>query len=460
MILIGEFAELHNRKSGSYLLIINKLFIGLITFFFLFKSIFTYLNLEFLCYALIGLFLFINFILFVLKLKLPQRSIPALLFISVGIQSLATSFASGLFLIGIIGFIGVYMHMIYWVICFSMLNGNEEGEVLFNYYIRINIIFGFITAIFAVYQFFFDPTLFNVNPHRIYSDVDSLSEAMLTLDSYGGITRRATSFIGSPQNLGIYMGVMCGCIFMVPWAKRIAKIVLFSMFFAAGLLSGSGTFVVFLLMFFFFYAMRIQRVNSFIKIIIIVMILLGILAMQYIENLQNTILQSFYLMDRLKLGIDNEYNFKSFFSHEHLYHIIFGKGIGIADRLVEVVMDNKPPDNWIAGSESYLLKVFLELGVIGFLLFVIVYAQSMFYSYKSKKKQGYILFVILAGIVSNLMLTPSFTGLTMSFILWPFILYPILTGNNRNYASGQFRYAGYIEREYSKRDAKYTHQLQ
>jgi len=411
----NNIAILHNKFYNSQILVLNKVFIAALSIFIVFKSIFTYLNMEIYGYIASFLFLFINLLYFTLSFKLPSKSKIIILFFLIGILSLIISIVNDNILIGVVGFIGTYFYMTFWLISFSSINYTERKS-FFYYYVNIMVVLASITAVFAIYQYFVDPTLFGVNPSQRYSDIELLGIS---------ITRRATSFIGSPQNLGIYFGLMIGCLTLINY-KKMVKVILYLLFTVGGILSGSSAFVIFLLLFLFAYNYRrqdIKGIKGILMVIIPVIILLVVFHLQRIENIENTIWQAFYIFDsRFDEALGSTYSMNSLLVRDTFQHI-FGNGIGLANRLVEVVTLENPPANWI-GNESYLFMIFFELGLLGGVSFLMLYGVAIFYSYKDKTVYGRTLFAILLGLTSNLAATPSATGLTMSFIIWPFIIAP------------------------------------
>ena len=223
----------------------------------------------------------------------------------IGMLSLILSILNNYILVGVVGFISIYFYMVFWLASFSSINYTKR-KIFFDYYVHISIAFAAVTAIFAIYQYFFDPTLFGVKPSRIYSDIELLDAS---------ITRRATSFLGSPQNLGIYFGLMIGCLTLVNY-KKVVKTTLYLLFIVGGVLSGSKAFVVFMILFLFAYNFRskqLKGIRGFFKIVIGFFLLFAILQMQSIENLKNTKLSAFYIFGRFNARISSEYRLDTFF---------------------------------------------------------------------------------------------------------------------------------------------------
>jgi len=386
---------------------INVFFLFLISFLILYKSILIHYGLDKIVYVLIAAFIGILSMVFIVRLKIKKSILWLLPFIILGLVSLLISMLNGSFFMGTVGFLGMYLFFFFWILSFSSV-GEPDRYTLFNIYIRIQIVLAIVMTVFAIYQFFYNPTLFGIKPHELYSNVDILDVI---------VTRRATSFIGSTQNLGIYLGVMCGFLMLTDF-RWIAKMLLLSLFFIGGILSGTRAFFLFIVIFFFAYYFRhLENFGSLLSMLIIGLFFYSLIIIFQRMNVE-VAHRVYVLADK---GVVSHFDFwLPFITHDNLYHYIFGQGIGTAERLSEVLTDNYVPN-----TESYLLKLYHEIGISGLCAFLLAYGVSMYNAFKKKSRFGKAIFAILLGLITNLVATPSFAGLTMSFVIWPIILFPL-----------------------------------
>lgn len=391
---------------------LNKLFILVLSICVVYKSVLVALHIDVIVYISTFFLIGINLFRLLTMFKIERNMQWVLPFLSVGVMALLISTLKGMAFIGSIGFAGIYLYLIFWGLCLSLPSVTKRNE-LFMYYVHIQLILAAGTAVFAVYQYYVDPTLFGVNPHKLYSDV-------ALLDS-GKITRRATSFIGSPQNLGLYLGVMFGLVWLSPFTKAV-KLYISGLFFWGGLLSGSSAFFAVVVFFLLgYYSRNIKNYSSLLLRLSACFVFIAIIVILQRISID----EAAYNAVRFDLKTHLPY-LTRFIEQDTLTNYFFGRGIGISDRLVEVLSGKNIPEVWVPGIESYLEKIYFELGIIGLFSFAALYSIAMYKAFKSTGKPGRVIFAILLGVLSNLAATPSFAGLTMSFILWPFILYPVV----------------------------------
>lgn len=396
----------------SYLRV-NVFLIAVLSVGMIFKNVLVKYSADYLIYLLTAIAIVYNISLFLVRPRSINKIVWYVLFLSCGILSLIYALLNGFAHISLPGFLTTYLYFIFWLIVYSNTSG-ENKEILFKKYIKIHICLATITSMLAIYQYFFDITIFNLCVYPYYTDkyADLL------------ITKRATALIGSPQNLGIYLGLMCASLYLI-------KIGLYKMFFLllflfGGLLSGSGTFLGVTILFLTVYSFKKSSSIGFRLFRILVIILaISLIGIQYSKE------RSVIYDTALDLGTDfihghraDTYRLDTVFNNDSSLEMIFGKGPGLSDQGVDRLLDYS--GEILFHSESYLLKLFYEYGIFVFGIFIMLYLRSLYGAYGSSRQQGYVLFAILLSMLPNLILTPSFAGFTMSFVYWPYILYGIL----------------------------------
>lgn len=396
-----------------------KINIGLtlvLSFLIVYKSVFiAFLKNEYIIYFLVGFYLIFSLSLLLFRKEISRVAVWLAPFVLSGFISFLISVDSNLLSVGMVGFIATNIYFFYWVFVMSSLT-NEERNELFNRYVRFHHIMAVGIALLAIYQFFVDPTIFGLVTHPDYANAELLDVT---------ITRRATSLFGSPQNLAIYMGVACSLVFFVNYSKTIKSIQL-SIFMFGGILSGSRAFVYFIIIF--------AVVNSFIllksrrkrkglgPIIIIVLFAAFICLFQYLNR---------ETADRIMVLFRTGGSFEiwmSFVSYKNWFAFLFGNGIGVTERLVGVLLGK-----WMPETESYLIKLYYEMGLLGLSSFLLIYLKAIYNCLYERSPNGKENLAFLIAFLSNLIATPSFAGLTMSFVAWPFILIPLfVNGKNKS----------------------------
>ncbi len=372
------------------------LFLSIYTVFIsFFKAIFG----DYLLFIFCLIFFIFYFAIF-LQSKLNKISIKLLSIITIILFFyilLNNFYKNTTFITILIGSYSTFFPIIFWLIIFSTLNNNDK-IILFHYMINVIFLISIFNSFLAIYQFYFDTSLFGFNIHSQYSDD--------TLMSINNVSKRSTSLIGSPQILGFFSFLSISTLFVKKNIKY--NYLIFLLHFVAGVLSGSSAFIgCFLIFIFSFYNIfNLKNIIKFLPILIIVIIFTF-----------NT--------------IDNEFaNFSTFdiniLSHlpfylETLNNItFFGKGLAFSDRVLETFYKGSPPPGWIS-TESYLLKILFELGVFGIFIFLIFYFYIFINKTQNNLINKYLKSLILASF-ANMIFTPLFTAVTISLIIWPILL--------------------------------------
>lgn len=307
----------------------------------------------------------------------------------------------------IIGLISLLVNMLLWVLIL-----NNDDNTIIKCFFKMNVIFAAISSILGIYQYFIDSTIFGLATHSLYASNEVMNS--------GKVLRRITSLMGSPQNFSLYIAICTGFTMQVVNNKTL-KYLIIILLSIAGMLSGSRAYsltimitVIFFMGLKMFHYRKIKR-STFLNIIfiapLVTILILGVFLKSNIIN-NNTVSRIFNFFSdwpALQVFISN---FKNLSGLDYF----LGKGIGYNERLVSVLLGTE-----YKSVESFLLGILMQGGLILLGVFLLIYLNSIIKSFKFK---NYFQVSILISLLVNMMVTPSFGGLTMSFIIWPIIIYP------------------------------------
>ena len=386
---------------------------ALLVLLVVFNALVRYVGLEWSIYAVTGALILLSAGRVLLRPKIRAQAgwlLPLIL--CGGIAAVWTS-ATLSTVIAAAGIVGAFAYLLLWATQLATGGFGDDARFV-AWHVRMHVVCGFLTAALSVYQYFFNPDLWGVLPPRPFTDAAMIG---------AGFTKRATGLIGSPQNLGIYMGLAGACVLLSqlrPWLKMAYGVLIL----VAGLLSGSAAFIAFLLLMPVGYFWSARRVHvTVLRAFLVVPLLLGVIVAQKADDIQDNIFSAFYmgdpLADRLPLFLD-------LVDYDSPYTLVFGHGLGTANRVTEVLIgEGRTPREW-RPSESYVGTVAHEMGLAGLAALAILFAVAIYRASRLDGRVGRVHLGILLGMLGNWFATPSFTGLTMAAIAWPFILYPLL----------------------------------
>lgn len=410
--------------SKKLLLMIMFINIG-----FVFNGIFKTFKIEYLIYITSLIVITSEAMKFIIKgYKIRLNSV-FLLFITSIIPFIITTFKYGIS-ISLVAYLSTSLFFILWL----LIAKNYKGEQFYNIlrlFFDYNIIFGVVTALLGIYQFFLDSSLLGFATHEIYGN-NELMESGIYL-------KRVTGLMGSPQNYSLYLGLVTTLIILNDSGSR-KKVIPLIIVLAGGLLSGSRSYAIFIITLIIYYILKYKktrRINTK-KIGLILFLLLIFTIFVLFKSEQNNVLSDYKLtgntihrMFRFISDWPALLVFRKFLKSLSIEEILFGKGIGYNERIIYQLLKN----NYVSvfgeiytSYESYLISRLVQKGVFSLIAFIVFYVRIVLNSIKQLEPlYTYILFLILI----NISFTPSFTGMTMSFIIWPFLLLP-LYGSNFN----------------------------
>ena len=265
--------------------------------------------------------------------------------------------------------------------------------------------FSVITALGALLQFYITPDLYGMISNRIYSD--------LTMTH---VTRRAISFIASPQALGAFLALSFGLVSVCMEGRTLLKFSTYLLIMIAGLHTGSKAFIVVSLTYMYL------RAHTFIKFILTVGFLL-VLASSASEGLfiENETFARLVALPQQLLQISTYGTFliwKSFIFYESTFvNFLIGHGVGVLSTASQSMFMYKI----LGGSaESFLVQLYFEAGILGVFLFLIFYLASVRRLNLQGNKR---LSAICAAMLVNMAFTPAFYGFTLSTICYLILFY-------------------------------------
>ena len=303
----------------------------------------------------------------------------------------------------IFGFINLYFFYIFWYFIFLFSNNCLK---FFNTIINYLIVIGIIMAIGAYIQFFISPNIFGLIYNKIYSN-------NLELSSH--ITKRAISFIQSPQSLGLFLAIVSILILI---SQNRFKYILFVFVMVAGLLTFSKVFVVVLVSF-----IILKQLKNFSLFRLIVMFIISgmiiIIFQDYFIDKFSRILEIIYLIQNISKYDTFNIWMNFLFYPSTIFQILFGHGLGIMGRASQMIGDYSILNG---STESFILQIYFEIGLVGLILFLLLFFLSIynFYSIKEKKIQEY--YFLMISIIPCMLGTPAFYSITSGFILSFFII--------------------------------------
>ncbi len=345
-------------------------------------------------------------IIFIVRIKLKKEFLPIYYYLILGILYMVLSFYKTEILQSIIGFSAFFLNLIFWLLTFNNIRRDNIIEII-DLFIRTSIILALISSILGIYQYFFDASIFGFATHSIYGSNELLNS--------GRYVRRATALLGSPQNYSLYLGITSYFVFLKLSKSNFYKVA-FVILLIGGILSGSRTYTLMVFMCIGLHVL-IQSINR-IKVSIVIIVLFCIIIIFiglifFSDNISDNLTMS-RLFTFFKSWPALEIIVSSIKDIDYV-EFLFGNGLGYRERLVAQFLSIQ-----YESVESFIISLFLQTGLLFLIFFMYIYITSISKYIKSKTYSGSILLITL---ITNLLVTPTFNGLAMSFIVWPIIIY-------------------------------------
>jgi hypothetical protein len=389
----------------------NIVIIFIITFCYTNRALIYNTVLDNLPYVLTIIGIGLN-IAYLIIAKVKRNLIIFYLFITWGLVLFFIGISRMGLIVSALGYVAFFLNLLLWVLIYNN-SSDKYIEKYFNKYLYLILSFGIVNAVLGVYQYFIDPSIFGLAFHEIYGNVE--------LFESGRIVKRATGLVGSPQNYSLLVAVTTALVLYLKFNKNM-KFLLLLIAISGGLVSGSraySLFVIILVLFIIVFNLLTSRKNrgKVIKIIFTSFLLFPItLLIMSANNISNETFSRLFVFfndwPALQVYLNNlrDVSWISF---------LVGNGLGYNERLVATFFNILTYKSF----ESYILSLFMQGGIISLIFFVLIYTMAI----RNTVRTGEVyLFSFLFALLPNLLSTPSFNGMAMSFLIWPLIIYSLM----------------------------------
>ncbi|AOW76475.1 hypothetical protein A3Q34_06145 [Colwellia sp. PAMC 20917] len=309
----------------------------------------------------------------------------------------------GNYLTAIIGFTNLICMPLFWFVVLSKTLNYESFKKI-SYFL---LFLGGVNAVGAIIQTYVSIDLFGLINHNIYTDQDTFINENVNV--------RAVSFITSPQSLSLFLAFSFSFsfVFKSKYMLMYKGLILF-----AGALTVSKAFFVFLITFFVFSYLSLSK-----SLQLFASCFLLISAVLVFQEQLDRITEISYFMANV-----DKYSAYPIWSEAIEYgsrfpSFLFGNGIGVFSRggqqIGEYVL--------LSGStESFIIQLFVELGLVGILMFL----SLVVYSANKLLKFNRHMFGILMGFLVVSLFTPAIYGYSSGLIFYFILVLPLATNLN------------------------------
>lgn len=379
--------------------IIEILYIAMMLIY-TFNDLFETIKIRDVRYILGFITIILGVVFLVRKNQLKQKLWTFYLFFLWGIELLLLSvFAKGV-VPALMGFVSIYFNLAVWIIIAVTI---QDWTQLFIKYKKFYVYGMVVNSILAIYQYFFDASIFGLATHKLYSLESSFSNA--------NVARRATALMGSPQNYAVAVGVALFMAYDLAKNKKCSWWNLLPIF-VGGCLSGARTYGIFVILFVLGIVLEYKDVifNRKYKLIIIPSAILGVILVSKLNIFSLEVFSRMFAFSRwaaLSVYFDN-------FKNLTLVEWLFGRGFGLNEWGTSVGSLSFD----YSSVESYIVALFYQGGGVLLAAFVIIIIMALSKIKVSNKRE----FCLVIAILINAMTTPAFAGFSISFLIWPIIL--------------------------------------
>ncbi len=286
----------------------------------------------------------------------------------------------------VLGFFQLFTPLILALFLVQRFKGDNYPKVVLNILITIAL----INAVGGVIQFFYSANIFGLISNRVY---DGGNEH--------GFTKRAISFLASPQSLSIYLAF---CLPLVRYysVNKLTKIITFLIILFCGVLTGSKAFFVFLLAYFL--------LSIDLKKLVLAVSVCGFILIPFFG--ERTGVDTFDRILDIPMKVVNLESYITFqiwrdyvLYPSSLEEILFGRGLGVMSTSSQTINGYKI---LVGSTESFLVQLYFEIGVIGLLFFLFMYILPPLKLFLNKRNKP--LSISLLALLSNMAFSPAFYG--------------------------------------------------
>jgi len=306
-----------------------------------------------------------------------------------------------------IGFTNLALFPVFWLVLLSE-STLEENIKKYGFFV---IFIGSINAVGAIIQSTVSVNLFGLISHGVYTDPSVLENE--------NVSKRAVSFIVSPQSLSLFLAFCLAFSFVYKWHNSFFKYFFRGLIFFSAVLTVSKVFFVFVFVFVFFAFFSIKRIFDF--FLGLVVFFVGI----------------FIFKDELGRVIELVYFVSSFDKYSAFviwkdsliyaldpYNFLFGHGIGVFSRGAQSILGY----TLLYGStESFFIQVFAETGLVGLMfLWALIFKASLVLIKINRK-----LFATLMGFFVVGFFTPAIYGYSIGLFFYFVLVLPLASQKDR-----------------------------
>lgn len=309
------------------------------------------------------------------------------------------------FLIPVLGALQYLFPVLFW--CSFLFLKKEKAKDYFSFFINLFCNLATFVAIFAYIQYFFSSNIFGLIVSDIYAPISGEMNI--------NVTKRAISFISSPQSLGLFLASGF-CLQFVIFKNSLINILKIFLIFGAGVLTGSKAFIIFVVIF-----LGLNIFKFFPRFFLIAPFLLigSYFFLPFIDT--DTLERYGFIITRILLI--SEYNtFQIWISYlqypTDIFQFLFGHGLGVVGDAAQSLYDYRI----LTGStESFLIQLYFESGIILTLAFTLFYFKCVLKCYLNKEIRPFATILVASFFV--ILSTPAFYGFVNSFWLWSILIY-------------------------------------
>lgn len=285
-------------------------------------------------------------------------------------------------------------------------------------FLNFSVFIALIISIFGFIQFFFSKTIFGLIPDISYYDIDFTQESLVS----SGSIFRVRSILPSSQIFGLYTALSFCLSTHLFKKKKIHLLTVTTPILFASLLSGQRIVILVYLVYFLLSILSQSRniIKSIIKIFFFSIVIMFAL------DIVNDILVSSGMASTRLLDVFTDFSSVVDYEQSARWTLwfdlikntnpILGNGIGYTFPLEDGTR--------VVTSESYIVQLYFEGGLLMLLSFLVLYYNSLKNSIKQPSEQ--FKWPILVALFAALLVVHAFTN-PIFFAYWGVIIYPLLT---------------------------------
>ena len=272
-----------------------------------------------------------------------------------------------------------------------------------NFFLKLLLFYSIVNAVGVLIQFWISIDLFGLISHPTYTNEATVSKP--------NVTRRAVSFVSSPQSLTIILaaGFCVSCVMLSNYRRSWMWFFFSSLFMISGVLTFSKAFYLFIAAFFVIYS------KTFFLIVTCLCSITVLTSEFWSETIPG--LHRIIMIPKLILNPSQYSAFDTWLDgvsfSTNSVQVVLGNGLGFASRSGQAMGGYSVLDG---STESFLIQLYLEAGIVG-LVFFSLYNGWLILKYQGNKTFRCLLFATLVVAL----VTPALYGLPVTLLYCIFI---------------------------------------